>query len=810
MIFCQNITTKISHALNPKIFSTISPRFLARSNFLERTPVSDLFSGLSLRKRTFFSHLFLDKYPNVNNRRVFNAFVISHKRGLSIEEFNKIIALKPEHRKKALPFIANKNTLSGSDISHFATLPNKEYKMALRVLNIKGLKEPLSKSEILDLSTMSNKTLGKAVKLMSVKKDSKPLFTMDDAINISKVLAEGPFAEVKRVIKANARLTEMLPKLDERDLVELKNIGLDVDNFISKTDNKIRQTITPFKISKSAKKDFLKYFLANDSKIEEIIRNADFERYGTEGLPLKYSRKDFISDFSKAIKNVNVAKRNDLFKKLEIATKFDNEGNLIFYEGIPTLKNLDLQDPLHKDVSRLITNFTVENEIMIKDPKLNKTMNSMLHAFPIYANVIGKSISGKDHLYSIDIHSLKVLKEALKNPEYQNLSDSGKTVLKLSILFHDIGKQAIIWDRGHQYVSTLYTRNLLKKLTLSDGINDAVCEHVRDHHWGEELGTKSVTPEHIATRFMEPEDYIIAKIFADADLRGINDKFYDRFKKGLSPEALAPVTNIIERIHQTGNIIISNRIISLFKVPEIIFKNRTYKVVNLTKISNSQDLEKFGFERGMTKEKLRFMVHFLPNGDLSKSVKRLNLLYDISNGRVLSATRISLANKETYEGRKYGVMLKYRNSQVGTTSNDIKHKWKDKSFETFVKMSCSRNDTRTFLRDHLIDSLALKYGILSDEEYGQLFKKIMNKNFMTQMHDVTVGNKTIKEEDLRRAIQKSADKLFDKSLNISNEVVIYNSKIEAMVFKENSLEKVPQEMLDFAHENNLPIILIGE
>ena len=81
---------------------------------------------------------------------------------------------------------------------------------------------------------------------------------------------------------------------------------------------------------------------------------------------------------------------------------------------------------------------------------------------PEFINVIGKQQHDTHH-YSVDVHILTVLQEAMNNPEYKNLSNSDKTCLKFACLLHDIAKQEGITDDLHPEASALFARDIMRK-----------------------------------------------------------------------------------------------------------------------------------------------------------------------------------------------------------------------------------------------------------------------------------------------------------------------------------------------------------
>jgi len=571
------------------------------------------------------------------------------------------------------------------------------------------------------------------------------------------------------------------------------------------------------------KREFCKNFLANNPQVENVIKKANFEQYGQNGLPLKYPRKDFIRDFNGIIKDLETDNKNELFQKLGMTAKFNEQGTFISYEGFPKLENLDSRIPLNQKISSIVNKFTQENEVITKDLALNKTMNSVLKEFPEYANVIGKKQHNDTQLYSVDCHILKVLKEAINHPEYKKLSDKDKTVMKMSILFHDIAKIEGEVDKGHQNISAIYTKELVKRISMPQEMKDRLFELVKNHHWLEEynldltrpenIGKMRATPEDIAARFRRPGDYSIAKIFAEADLKGVNNHFFKKYGEALCAERQEPIEKALKNIHNTGNVIMTSRIVTPSKIPQTRYRGKIYKVLNFTKISDHCDLEKFGFVRGTKKDDLRFLTHFLRENNLLNTVSGAEAVSDVAKGAAFSTSLFSLKNKMSFCNEKFGFIFNTENSNLAAALNRDMESGEKKNFKEFLEYIHSEMPSRAFLNEKIIETLTPKYKKITDDEYGELFKQIMDKKHITQIKDVNIGKRTIKSDDLKFAIKKAQDELFNISTGQDdrwNEVVVYNPKISAVICKKDSIKNVPQTMLDFANSRKLPIVLVGE
>lgn len=590
------------------------------------------------------------------------------------------------------------------------------------------------------------------------------------------------------------------------DVKKLKEIEIDVDKILSGINKRIKQSITTIDVSSDAKLNFFKSFLANNSQIENVIKNVDFNSFGKNGLTLKYPRNKFLEDFNYIIKNLEAPQKNELLRKLELIASFDNNGNLISYEGIPNFKNLDKMNPVENNVFEIITKFMLENEVETNDESFNRIINSMLKAFPEYTNIIGKK-QYKTHAYSVDIHTLKVLQESVKNPLYDKLSDGDKVILKMAALFHDIAKQEGVVDKIHPNISALYTKDLLKKVNMPKEMKDRIFELVLNHHWLENCSTNRVSPEKLAVTFSNPQDYLLAKIITDSDLRSVNEEFYQKYEGSLSPESLLPIEKAMEKMYSTGNIIMTSRIVNSSRIPEVNFKDKNYKVIDLNKIDDNQDLDAFGFIPGTKKEDLRFLAHFVR--DFKNSGNIVDLLSDASNEGVFSTSLLSPKNKSTYYDNRYGFVFNVQNNNIGNAFYKNQSSGGKRNFDDFCYIVNGNSEYRSFLKGKMIEDLKIKYGQLSDKEYAELYKQIINKKHLTQIHDVKINNKIILEKDLKHAIINAQDSLFNGDKEIHNEVVVYNPEIESLICKEDSLEKVSQEFLDFAYNKNLPVVLLG-
>lgn len=118
------------------------------------------------------------------------------------------------------------------------------------------------------------------------------------------------------------------------------------------------------------------------------------------------------------------------------------------------------------------------------------------------------------------------------------------------------------------------------------------------------------------------------------------------------------------------------------------------------------------------------------------------------------------------------------------------------------------------IREHLSENAGVK---LSRDEYAELFEKYLkSKKYITQIkEDVKIGDKVIKANDLKTAIEKAQETLFtynksnevDGSFDGNNEMTTVDPVPVGLYSTKFRIEDCSPELLKMAEEEGLPIIL---
>lgn len=388
----------------------------------------------------------------------------------------------------------------------------------------------------------------------------------------------------------------------------------------------------------------------------------------------------------------------------------------------------------------------------------------------------------------------------VRNPEFKSLSEADQKTLKLSVLFHDITKREGMVDEKHYIESALYTRNIIEKLNLPEEVKERIYNMINNHHWLGQLENGDIKPEAVAAIFRNPEDFKAAKIFAESDSKGVSNDVYSQNSGALQSEKIKKVEEGLTQIYSKGIPLFQTKIpVDQHQLPVVSHNGETYRVIDLTK--SGIDLEAMGFEKDTTPDNLRFTAHFLL-GDDKGAPSVIYGLTDEANQGCLSTSLVSKNHKHTLTNRLDGFVIDSTNSNIALAYKDDACSGIEKGFEEFTKFLTSNQDSRTFVPSQIKQALSL-----NDSEYAQLYRQIAPFKNLSEIQDININGSIIKADDIRSTIKASTDSMFEG--NHHNEVVIFNPKVKAVISKRNSIEEIPQHILDFAKEHNLPIVLFG-
>lgn len=554
-----------------------------------------------------------------------------------------------------------------------------------------------------------------------------------------------------------------------------------------------------------SEQDIKNYYKAMKS-LETILPDTDVSALE---LNLKMPREIFIKRVEAALGVLSEEEQRKVFDYFGFEIKDDKMSG--YPVNIPD-KTID-KDTNHatkqviEGLRGLVDKFTQQNRINLppEQKPLEDALNDIIKVFPEFLTAVGKKQHGT-HKYSLDIHLLKVLQETMKNPEYKKLTDEEKKIFNIAALMHDVAKAEGEVDKSHPYESALDISYIVPKLKLPEGEQERIVNIVKNHHWLEELSrvdkSDTKTLKSIAFSFRKPHDFSIAKIFAEADLKGVSDEFFEAHKEVLCSEQIQKVAEYLDYIYQTGIYFPQTTIpeaSELSVVPESLGEGdeKTNNVVlNLSKCG---DLRQYGFDSS----ELKTFVHVFDDFDIGTPTLRA-LEKEINEG-VLSTSYIDGEHYGTYYGKKFGVLLEADPANIIQAGNcnltsGTKKGLKSSILGIFDSVdSVLGINSVKFHNPRTTFSLKVKSHLnLNDEEYGELFQNlILNPDF-----------NLIPDKNTRQAISDVANS-YMRSNDDHNEITVLAPKIKGIFAKNKKAEEIPYAIRKFAQDNDLPIIIFG-
>ena len=694
--------------------------------------------------------------------------------------------------------------------------------------------------------------------------------------------------------------------------------------------------------NQTQRQEFLGNFITNRGRnpetglnnIETKISEFDFTQYGKEGLPLQYSRNEFIANIREILADLSPEEQasvlrfhnidlgengfnsnprvkrinqpveqlsNEGYKNIigELSTilKGVNENNLQLYKennietilkkctqlsqlnetqmaelvkdypelNIEDIKTLQIQT---KEFAQLVENsdvgnlptplavktvneeiagfnqftdkmksastkieyeynkFIYENEFKTGDAELDNILNGIMIGLPDVMLTVGKQ-QHKTHAYSVDVHTMEVLKKAMNDPEYNTLSDKDRTILKFSILLHDFGKKFInpeTPDTGHEIDSAEIASGIMAQFKLPATVKERILNIIKNHDWFARYNRNEWNANKVAALFRSPDDYKIAKIMSKADLFSINPEFqYNpnvlnikenktiEHASRVFDEKLKNLDAAYNKIYAKTNIVMNSKILNPSKIP--MDEKYGVRVLNLTdeNIPSDMDLGQYGMN-GSTKDNLRLTVHMVAEDNLLGNLEsaKLGMESTTNDNNVWSISMIKMNRTRTYQYRKYGFVTDTPISSIAIASPNNLSSGYEKGVDKFVELLFADNPQRNFLKQRFMIS-AQSHGVkIPEADYQELSRIIYNKNFISQLEtkpEIEVNGNVYPTSVIVKAIQESTDELFLGKTHI--EFVVTNPKIQGLVVKENSMDDVTPDFISFAKKYNFPILLVG-
>ena len=233
--------------------------------------------------------------------------------------------------------------------------------------------------------------------------------------------------------------------------------------------------------------DALKQICVLDSEIRKLdLKNPDFK------LVLKYPRNEFKADILSLVKDLQESDRTKIWNHFGFEITANSNGQMVM-SGYPDLfadvenlfvsKNNDCKI-ISQKIEKCVKKFVCENCILPDKKFISQNfaniLNDIFSVLPELYTIVGKE-QHKTHHYTVDVHTLAVLKECICNPCFEQLKDEEKQTLVLTVLLHDITKEEYSIDKTHPVESSSDAYYILEKLGLPESQHMDICQLIKNH-----------------------------------------------------------------------------------------------------------------------------------------------------------------------------------------------------------------------------------------------------------------------------------------------------------------------------------------
>ena len=422
--------------------------------------------------------------------------------------------------------------------------------------------------------------------------------------------------------------------------------------------------------------------------------------------------------------------------------------------------------------------------------------------------------------------NLKILQKIANNEDFKRLSAKDKKILTLAALLFNINQpQGEKMQENEAAFDAFYA---IQRLDLDEEEQIKIYEIIKNQNWQEDFREENLRKNpQISWYFEESSENIenrddivegeiqkmaqdiafktrysntfeLTKILSKAlvENRGNNLDVFDKYSK--------EIEKYLEHIHKTQIFLPQTKFpkASQIKGGEV-FKEKNIKNVVLDLTKCDFKLEKYGFEKGTTKDNLYMLLHGLDRVDQLSNFSTFSI---IDTEALLSSSYINQANHKVF--RQQGVILDVNSSDI--------HAGYYKDFGSGIKKTLERAKREYIFAENdgvfkrgecrtYIPSLIKQKLHLSDKQYIELIKKIQNLKSWTaiQKFNPKVANamKSIFDE------MELGKRKYGREYN---EVLVSRPKIQAVFSYGQEYENIPIFLKEYAMKNDLPIILLGD
>ena len=622
-----------------------------------------------------------------------------------------------------------------------------------------------------DFSFLSGKSNINELSLQEKRKFLKSLISNNSSVFDLKL----PFGEFKLLPANQKEYCKTLDKL-------AKSIGIDTRTLNNE--------------QKSTCYDGLK-------EITSVITSSNIDDCE---ISLDFSREEFLQETQSILSKLNSLEQRKVMDYFGFEIK---HGKLIGYpinvnngEKLKEIENTETKVVV-EELRPIVQRFSVDNKIHIpQDRDLEESLNKILEGLPELKTLVGKA-QHETQDYSLDKHTLKVLQNIVKNPNFESLSDNDKRIITIATLFHDIAKAEGVVDKAHPVESAFDAFYIIQKFNLPEDEQLKLYQLIKTHDWLEKLNKTQENSDKlakdIAFNMRHSNTFELSKILCEADLKSVkaDESFWTQFKDAFVEKSQV-VQNYLDILEKSKIVLPQTKIPKASEMKDVETRTAngiTNKVLCIGHCDN--DLSQYGFEQGTTVENWKGLVHAL---DYETQLRNFDTFSIIDSDALLSTSYMN--PKEYHVFRKQGLILDVHSSDIHAGYYRDFGSGYTKNLELLQNdylFGGSRKEYRTFISELIKNKLDL-----TDAKYVELLKKIEGCKSITDVEKI--------DSEFASVLQGVFDEMDSGKRSYGrqyNEMLVSRPKIQGVFSYGQKYEDIPLFLRKYAQDNDLPIIMFG-
>ena len=534
-------------------------------------------------------------------------------------------------------------------------------------------------------------------------------------------------------------------------------------------------------------------FSSQFNSIMNILGNNNFsiEKLAKAGgIKLQYSRNSFKSDIFNEIKHLSPIEQEKILSKFGLSKNSEN-----ILSGLPVEISSNSLNDVEQAINNHIHKFlSKENKIVLPKgfEELHPVIESICNAIPEFRFTI-QAQQHNVQKYNLAEHMLKAFQENMKNPMYKELSETDKRILGIATLLHDINKIERTKFDQHALPSSQTVNAIVERIpNLTPMEKNRIVNLVKYHHWLTDISEKEnpTLVKNLTEVFRGGNDFKLARIFAESDLKAVNDSFYTNYGEKLNYSMINEIEEAILALQSKSRMMFTASV----NTERALEKGAKFTTIGEGREATSNiviDANKMGLDKeffayhGATEQGL--MTVFASGG----YNKGLGL--SISTGK-------NGACKVFQDYEVFAIFDKLDMNAIGSISANNANTKYGKSDNRILSYMSRNSGFVTKFREYYPHQI-------TDREYALVFREIQglelsevskNKNIIKILGD------TNKALDFEKALE-GTNQFFASSEEQHNELVAFDLYPTAVGIK-CKLENLSFEFRKFLQDNNIVII----